>query len=397
MLTKKLSIKNFIKKQVFKLFEKVHCKIFYQNINLDITNRYQRKVLISYIDSMFTKDPIINVKHTNFLESFVIVKTFIDMGYCIDIIGCDDIYNINKLKNKKYDIIFGLGKPYEIACKNNKDAIKIVYLTEAAPDFSYKHEHERCEYYFKRHNKKVQIERSGLYFNNNLINVSDIGVFFGNQYTKQSFYNFKNLKHIYLLKPTGLINRNYKVINKNFEVCKKNFLWFGSYGAIHKGLDLLLDVFSKNEGLNLYIAGLNENEDWILKQYKNCKNIINCGFIDVRSNNFIELIDKVAFVVLPSASEGMATSVLTCMKHGLIPIVTRNVGIDVDNIGIFLDDYKIEYLESKINEIANIDDKLIRNLYNNLLMEVKDKYELQFFAEDFSKIIHNILNSVNGK
>ena len=370
---------------------------FYQNINFDISNNSQKKVLIAYIDSIFEREVMKSVMHTNFLESFVIVKTFIDMGYCIDVIGCDDIYNINKLKNKKYDIIFGLGKPYEIACNNNKNALKIVYLTECAPDFSCNHETERCEYYYERHNKKVQIERSGLYFNNKMVENSDYGIFFGNQYTIESFNDLMKLKKIYTINPTGLINKNYKVIDKNFDICKRNFLWFGSYGAIHKGLDLLLDVFSKNKGLNLYIAGLNKKEEWLLKQYKNCKNIINCGFIDVQSDNFIELINKVGFVILPSASEGMSTSVLTCMKHGLIPVVTRNVGIDVDNIGIFLEDYKIEYLDKKINEIINMDDKLIRNLYNNLITEVKDKYELQIFEKDFIKIIHVILNTANGK
>ena len=43
-----------------------------------------------------------------------------------------------------------------------------------------------------------------------------------------------------------------KTIIKNFSIIKGNdFLWFYGYGAVHKGLDILLDVFSKNQNYNL--------------------------------------------------------------------------------------------------------------------------------------------------
>lgn len=285
-----------------------------------------------------------------------------------------------------------MGKPYELACNNNPNAIKIVYLTECAPNFSYKHEKERVEYYYKRHKKRVLITRSGKFFNNKLIKNSNYGIFFGNQYNKQSFYGLFDLEKIFLLNPTGLINRDYiPNRNKNFEICKRNFLWFGSTGAIHKGLDILLDVFSKHKDLNLYIAGLNKNEKWLLERYKFCKNIIDCGFIDVYSKNFIKLMNDVAFVILPSASEGMATSVLTCMKHGLIPIVTQNVGIDTDNFGITLEEYKVKYIENKILEISMMKNEDIYERYCNLLTYVKNKYELHIFEKDFSEIINKIL------
>ena len=177
---------------------------------------------------------------------------------------------------------------------------------------------------------------------------------------------------------------------------KRNFLWFGSSGAIHKGLDILLDIFKENKNLKLYIAGLSDTEKWVISHYKDCKNIINLGFVDVQSLEFIEIMDKVAFVLLPSASEGMSTSVLTCMKHGLIPVVTANVGIDVDNIGIFLDDYKIEYVENKILELSNMDNSKIKELYNNLLLYVDDKFEVKYFKEDFNKIINSILTKINS-
>lgn len=393
-----LKIKNKLKKKIKEILcNRLYVHNFYQNINLDVCNKEQKKILICYIDIILNKNYNDIIKHTNFFEAFEIVKTFIDLNYCIDLCDCNDTYNISKTKEKSYDIIFGLGKAYELACNMHPNALKIVYLTESAPKVSYRNEKERINYYFKRHNRRIKILRSGLYYNENLIKVSDFGICIGNRYNSQFFYDLISADRIYLINPTALINKNYIVkTNKNFEVSKRNFLWFGSSGAIHKGLDILLDIFKENKNLKLYIAGLSDTEKWVISHYKDCKNIINLGFVDVQSLEFIEIMDKVAFVLLPSASEGMSTSVLTCMKHGLIPVVTANVGIDVDNIGIFLDDYKIEYVENKILELSNMDNSKIKELYNNLLLYVDDKFEVKYFKEDFNKIINSILTKINS-
>ncbi len=386
-------LKTIIKNHISYIYDRCHCKNFYQNINKNVCSNNQKKILISYIDSIFNKDIINGITHTNFLEAYVIVKTFIDLEYSVDVIAYDDEYNIKKMLAKKYDIIFGLGKPYELACRYNKDALKIVYLTENAPEYSYNNEVGRIEYYYERHNKKTKITRSGLYFNNEMIRESNYGIFLGNRYNSQNFRNLMPLENLYLLNPTALINRNYKKDNnKNFNNCKKNFLWFGSFGAIHKGLDILLDVFKNNQDINLYIAGLNKSERWLLRDYKDCSNIIDCGFINVKSEKFLKLINKVGFVILPSASEAMSTSVLTCMKHGLIPIVTPNTCINTENIGILLEDYKVDYIKNKLLAAANMNDGLIKQIYDNLLAEVKNKYELKYFENDFSKIIFKILS-----
>lgn len=228
------------------------------------------------------------------------------------------------------------------------DALKIVYLTENAPKISYKNEKERIDYYYERHHQKINIARSGKIYHESFIKKSDFGIFLGNKYTRRFYNNLISEEKLYLLNPTGLINKRYTIkTNKNFDYIKRNFLWFGSGGAVHKGLDILLDVFKRNKELNLYIAGLGNNEKWLVEKYKDSKNIIDLGFINVQSNEFNKIMDKVAFVILPSASEGMATSVLTCMKHGIIPVVTPYTGIDVENIGIVLNDYKVEYIEKK--------------------------------------------------
>lgn len=383
-------IKKYIKNNINKLFKKYVKNDFIRNINRDITNQSQKRVLVSYLGNIFTSDTN-NFRHSNISEAYIIIKTFVNLGYVVDVIGCNDEYNIEEVKKYKYDIIFGFGKPYDFACKNNLNSLKIVYLTENSPRYSLNSEQNRVKYYFQRHNKKIEICRSGLYYYEDFIKNSDNAVLLGSNYNVDTYgYIFEKNK-IYNIYPTALINNNYKFKTKKYDFCKKNFLWFGSCGAVHKGLDILLDVFKNNGEIKLFIAGLDKSERYLLKSYKECSNIVDCGFIDVQSERFLRLIDDVGFVVLPSASECMSTSVLTCMKHGVIPIVTRNTGFELQNYGFYLEDYKIDYVTQRLSEIANIDSKVLNNMQILLSNDLEDKYELKNFEQDFYNVICRIL------
>lgn len=65
------------------------------------------------------------------------------------------------------------------------------------------------------------------------------------------------------------------------------------------------------------------------------ENVIIHGFLNVESDFFSELAARCLYVILPSCSEGIATSVITAMGRGaMIPIVTKECGVDIDDFGI---------------------------------------------------------------
>ena len=108
---------------------------------------------------------------------------------------------------------------------------------------------------------------------------------------------------------------------------------------IHKGLDLLLEVFKNNPDLHLHVCGPIDNES----EFKTCfydelynkRNINAYGFVDLRSDTFAHLMKTCAFVIFPSCSEGQATSVVNVMGNGaLLPVVTKESGIDINEYGI---------------------------------------------------------------
>ncbi len=93
------------------------------------------------------------------------------------------------------------------------------------------------------------------------------------------------------------------------------------------------------------------------------KNVIVHGFIDIESSIFQELSENCGYVILPSSSEGIATSVLTAMGRGtMIPVVTKECGIDIDDFGILIDDLNIDSVKKAIIQCEMISyDELMIN------------------------------------
>ena len=289
------------------------------------------------------------------------------------------------IKKNYYNCIIGLGDVFKYACEVNKKSKHIMYLTESSPRFSYKQEMERVKYYNERHRKKISITRSNMFYKDSHFEDINNLILIGNEHTK-STYDYLE-KKIFTIDATGLKNNNFKN-KRNINESKLNFLWFGSYGAIHKGLDILVDIFMNNPNINLYIAGLRKEEEKYIKL--GAKNIYNIGFVNINSEKFNDLMNKCSFVVLPSCSEGMATSVLTCMNHGLIPLVTKECGISLDKEFLFKD-YRINTVEEKINLWSKKSNEEILNLHKNIELYSLEKYGTESYYEKFSEIMSKII------
>lgn len=362
---------------------------FYQNINFDPKCDSQKKVLISYITYPLENDISKLASHTAFNECLEIVKIFIDSGYTIDLIHCLDEKHMSIIEKEKYDIIFGFGKPFYYASIKNPKAMKIIYLTESHPDFSLEAELKRNEYFYQRHKKRVPLTRTGLYFKNEYIKIADYAILVGNDVTSKS-YIFPKEK-LYTITPTGLLNKNYNFILRDVSKTRKNYVWFGSYGAVHKGLDILIDVFNQLPEYKLFICGLQPKEKRLFDINK--KNIHNLGFIYVNTPEFIQLINTCSYVILPSCSEGMATSVLTCMNHGLLPIVTRECGIDLQEWGIYLEDYRVDYIKEMIKKSSSCDLRILEKYHNEVYKYSQSKFVISRYSRDFRLILMNILSN----
>jgi hypothetical protein len=387
----KYSVKNILARYIPKkiidwLYEQINPPMLIQNINADFTKK-QKTILVSYTTTPLETYSFLYSRATNVIECAQILKILINYDFKIDLINCHDDKNIKLIRDKKYDVIFGFCDPFFEASVNNRHALKIIYLTESSPDWSKEKELERIRYFYKRHHKHVHLTRSGSYYLNRHLKVADYAVMIGNKFNSMSYSEWFN--KIYLVSPTGLLNHNYKFIARNYKKTKKKFVWFGSRGAIHKGLDILVDVFTDLPDLNLFICGLSTHEEGLFNLNKT--NIKNLGFVNVNSNEFIDLVNDCSFVILPSCSEGMSTSVITCMNHGLIPIVTRETGIDLDGFGYYLDDYKVEYVKDVVKRCSLLDDKILEEQHEKVFNYSRKKFNIRNFSSEIDSILSEII------
>ncbi|MDD3263245.1 MAG: glycosyltransferase [Candidatus Absconditabacteria bacterium] len=350
--------------------------------------RFSSKVLISYITFPFCNE-VENPKHTNLLEAKKIAETFHELKYIVDVI---DWTNKCKINYKEYDIIFGFGEPFEKAfASNNKMQITIAYLTFSNPYFANKAELERIIAFQKRKNKKVMLQRQMFDFMDlNINRKATAAICLGNEVTLSTYENeFENL---YALPATGLESAKDICINRNLYESRYKFLWFSGSGAIHKGLDLCIEVFAKLPQCELYIAGPKDQDVFDAYQEElTFKNIHFLGKISVESEEYRDVCEKCSYSILPSCSEGQSTAVLTTMFSGLIPVVTKQCGIDCFDFGYEIKDISIDEMIKLVEELSFKSVKELEVRHEAAYKYVNNNHTLDKFTKEFEKCIDKIM------
>lgn len=279
-------------------------------------------------------------------------KTFLDLGCCVDV-----IHWTNKLfkPNKEYRyFIDGRWNFERLTSHLNQNCIKIMHIDTAHTLFQNAAE---CNRLLQLQQRKGITLRARRYEVPNLaIEHADCATILGNRFTISTFkYANKPLYRIPISTPLLFPWPN----KKDFEACQKRFLWFSSGGLVLKGLDLLLDAFSEMPDYDLTICGPVQNEkdfeQAFYKELYETSNIHTLGWIDVDSPDFIEIANSCISVIHPSCSEGGGGSVIGCMHAGLIPIVSYEASVDIeDEFGILLRNSSIEEIRSSIQAVSDL-------------------------------------------
>lgn len=341
--------------QTLKIKITLYKSFFLNFFNYQKKNEVANKIALCYLGDKK------HGNHTNFEQQKILVDILRLRGYVVDVFQNGDlVYS----KKNYYKYIFGFGESWRILCKKNSDAIKILYCTEAPPFFSFINEYKAIvrfkKLWIKSNNTKILCRTYRFYRDEDYCNANYI--------IQMGELNTKILKDINIINPTNLFTiGSYGLgIQKSRIKNKKTntFIWFGSSGVVHKGLDLVLKYFLDNPELELIVAGCKKQDvkSWIIST----KNITFVGIVDVESLVFEEIMNKSSFCILPSASEGISTAIITCMYQGLIPIISIETNICSPEI-IWIEP-TIDSLENGINIALNIKEseylvksELIRN------------------------------------
>lgn len=349
---------------------------------------HSKKVLVSYITSPFLHDL---QNHTNVLEGRVIAKIFDKIGYSVDVINYDSSRIIDY---SKYSVIFGFGEPFESSFASQAQLVRIYYATGAHVVHQNLAEINRVIDVNKKRHTSLLPSRVVPWNWSLSVSLSDALIVIGNTWTLSTYKKYSDAP-MYSINATALTNNSLSRVIEDKERKKRSFLWFGSRGSIHKGLDLCVELFKMRPDLVLHICGPKEDDFF---EIFNCEleseNIHFHGFVDVKSEKFVEIVSKCSFSVLPTCSEGQATSLLTTMGRGLIPISTIYSGVDVDKHGYLIERLSTSSLEESINNAISLTQDEITEKAKEINNYINQCHSIPAFEDKLDFILRDILSEI---
>lgn len=360
-----------------------------KNVN---SRKYDKKTLLSYSVYPFRKKNR-SIIHPNYSESYMLNQILDELGYQVDIYN--NIYE-GKIDYSQYNLIIGEGMPISnyFLNKPDKDIQTIYYSTGSHPIFQNTQSYGRLMDFYHKSGKWIpgssRIVDDRWFIGSSL---SDSFIIIGNQITKDSFVRFTDRKSLYTINPPFYS----RVENLDFsKKDKKKFLWFGSYGLLHKGLDVVIETFLENEELELHICGYTQGEPEFMEFYRErlqkADNIYDHGFVSIEGQVFKDLMEACSFVILTSVAEGLATAVVTAMGNGgLIPVITKETGIDV-KLGLEVSHNDINSLTGALEKSQKMSNEEILEKTIANMKYAKENFSEQNFEENLRRILHTIHN-----
>ena len=361
------------------------------NINLNLLKQ-QKRILFCYttknLNISFEQQDIF---HPNIYRVNQMLNVFISLDFCIDACHCNDMLALDYIKDRRYDYLIGFGKVFCEMAKSDNIKEKILFITENNPEIVNKKFNERISYFKQRHpNYKTNgFIRRDQFYSIEQFNLANIGICINSEFNAQSMRKY--FKFFYRINVNGFYNNKF-IFKKNISEKRKCFVWFGSNGIIHKGLDILIDVFNKIPDYTLNVYGAPENEIKYLRKEAR-ENIIFHGKISVFDERFItEVSDKNCFAISLSCSEGMNSGIATCMLHGIIPIVTKETGFDYQPFMIEITNFRVDNVINTLLKLKEIDDCELEKMSLETYIYAQKELTLENFDKKFRLIFSDIIN-----
>jgi glycosyltransferase involved in cell wall biosynthesis len=353
----------------------------------------QKRALITYVACPLYQSPddLKRAAHSNFSQSVEIARAFNRLGYIVDVVDLRDHVFIPSVH---YDVLFGMDYNFErLASYLDKKTKKIYYGTGA--DWAYENAAEQAR-------SEMLIARRGIQLSprhlkeHKWAELADSVIVIGNQVTLDT-YQQRNPR-LYVIDNSVLSKISLPDLDhKDFGLARQNFLWMGNTGLLRRGLDMVLDAFVHLHDVNLWVCGPleREAESAFVRAYRHelfhVPNIHPLGWIDVYSKTFQELTDMCAFVIYASCTEGMSGSVLNCMARGLIPLISRDVGIDTDGIGVTFAQDSVDVIQQVVRDMVALSPDVLRRIAQEVYWQACTRYSLESFSQNIERILRAIL------
>ena len=330
--------------------------------------------------------------HTAYWEALQMAKTYLEFGYCVDVISAGDAGGF--LPQKQYALFVGHRHNFErVARRLNTDCVKVLHCDVAHWLFHNSANSSRLLALQRR--KGITLPQLKVQVPNLAIERADCATILGNEFTI-STYRYAN-KPIYRVPISAPVLYPWPE-GKDFEACRRRFLWLGSNGFVHKGLDLVLEAFAAMPEYHLTVCGPIKDEvekdfeQTFYKELYQTSNIHTVGWVDVDSPEFIQIANGCVALIYPSCSEGGGGSVIACMHAGLIPIVSYESSVDIDTFGVLLRHCSIEKIRDSLRMVASLPAQKLEEWARKAWEFARANHTRKIFADEYSKVAGTILS-----
>ncbi len=322
-------------------------------ISLPAAGAPRGRALVSYLVDPFlvpAGEPL-PYSHTNFWEARQIARTFGALGFEVDVIHWT---NRDFLPEKSYDAFVDVRVNLErLAPLLGEDCLRIQHMETAHHLFHNRAQRRRLADLEAR--RGVRLKPRKLIEENRAIECAHFGTTTGNRFTIDTYAHAGREIHRVPLSTPLLFP---SPAGKDFERCRRRFLWFGSGGLVHKGLDLVLEAFAGAPDLELVVCGPihleRDFEAHYARELYGSPNITTEGWVDIAGERFRRIVETSVGLVYPSCSEAGGGSAITCLHAGLIPIVTYETSIDLADFGVELPEVSVAEIRDAARRLAGL-------------------------------------------
>lgn len=317
------------------------------------------RVLMSYVRQPIAwgpKDPRF-AGHTNKWESYAIARSLLKQGFTVDAIEYDDR---SFQPRGRYDVVLANDAELVRLSEATGTERRLLHMTVSHPDFQDAAEAERLDELEWRRGARLAPRRRAPDRDAfvEAVHAATGRSLIGNRQTLET-YPERFDRPITCLAVTASLPSPLKT-ERQIAHNRGEFLWFFGGGAVHKGLDRVLEAFATTPALQLNVIGnIGAEEDFVQEYRRELTQLPNIrwhGYLEPASRSFARIARHCGAVIAPSCSEGMSPATATMLRVGLFPVISRHTGIDLPpDCGQYLETCSVDEIAAAATSVAEMD------------------------------------------
>jgi len=133
------------------------------------------------------------------------------------------------------------------------------------------------------------------------------------------------------------------------------------------------------------------------KELYETPNIHAVGWVDVESQDFTMMAKQCLGVVYPPCSEAGGGNVIICMHAGLIPLVSYESSVEVEDFGVMFKDNSVKTIKSAVQMVSALPSDQLRQMARKAWECARANHTREKFTEEYKKLVLHVLGKTGSK